>query len=366
MFGEDKIERKKILISPLDWGLGHATRCVPIVHKLLSSGFDVTIAGSGRSLQYLSKQFPQLPVLELPGFSPKYSKKGSVFYKIVWQMPAFLKCIYKEHFLLIDIQKKYNFDYIISDNRYGLFCKGANSIIITHQLKVYLHGIFKLFEKPLQVIIRMMLKKFDQVWVPDFGDDVNLSGVLSHSKYAEKNYEYIGLLSRFSTIDESDIDTNLEKAQIVAIISGSEPQRTILEKILLEQLVKLPYKVQVFNGKPEKEEVFKLSDNVTVFSNASNEQLYTSIKNAEVVICRSGYSSLMDLAVFKSKAIVIPTRGQTEQEYLAKILDETKQAHSVYQEDIFLPQDISIAKQYSGVGSGLYQTFCLDIDKLLP
>lgn len=366
MPGDKKIEGKKILISPLDWGLGHATRCVPIIHKLISLGFDVTIAGSGRSLKYLSKQFPQLPVVELPGFSPKYTKKGSVFYKIVWQMPAFLKCINKEHIQLANIQKKHNFDYIISDNRYGLFCKGANSIIITHQLKIYLLGLFKIFEKPLQIIIRMMLKKFDQVWVPDFGGDINLSGVLSHSKYASKNYKYIGLLSRFCSINEDRINTSLEKARIVAIISGSEPQRTILENILLEQLVKLPFKVQVFNGKPEKEEVFKLSDNVTVYSNASNEQLYTSIKNAEVVICRSGYSSLMDLAVFKSKAIIIPTRGQTEQEYLAKILKESKQAHSVYQEDVFLPKDINIAKQYSGVGSGLYQTFCLDIDKLLP
>ena len=316
---------RRILISPLDWGLGHASRIIPLINKLIEQGDNVIIAGSGLSLNLLKKQFPQLKSVEIPSFKMKYSAGKSQVWAVIKAFPKLIYYSIREHRALKRIVEEENIDFIISDNRFGLYHKSVPSAYITHQLMIKLPKGWSFIEPMVAYIHRCIINKFTECWVPDFEDsEKSLAGELSHPNKLPKNVKYIGALSRFN-FSERSVGTHgsCVRNQILAILSGAEPQRTMLEEELLISLQEDQHEnIILVQGRVEAEQKESKVGKVTVYNYMNTEQLQEYILKADKIICRSGYSSIMDLyALGKLKnATLIPTPGQTEQEYLAEYI----------------------------------------------
>jgi len=305
--------RKRILVAPLDWGLGHATRCVPIISEIISQGHDVIIAADGRAAELLKAEFPEIRHIRLKGYKPVYPKDSGMVAAMFFQLPKFLIAIVKEHFQLRSIIKKHSIDIIISDNRYGLWTRKRKCVMMTHQLFIRMPSGMKWFEPLLNRLNHFFIKKFDWCWVPDVAGDENLSGELSHGANSPVNLEYIGWLPRLSFPNSLP-----GKYEILVLLSGPEPQRTILEHQLFSQLKSLHLKTLIVQGISERKEKTTSNDFIETVSHLTTKALSEAISQAEFVVCRAGYSTIMELASLQKKALLIPTPGQTEQEYLAQ------------------------------------------------
>ena len=187
-------------MSPLDWGLGHASRMIPLISRFIQDGHVVILAGSGRSAELLRHTFPRLKFVSLPGHTIRMGSGRHSYIHLIFQLPAMVFSVLREHRLLRKIVREEKADVVISDNRYGLYCHKAFSVFITHQISPVLPAIFRWLEYPVYLIIRKLIQRFDQCWIPDFPDpEINLSGKLSHRfKTPPSNTRYIGILSRFS------------------------------------------------------------------------------------------------------------------------------------------------------------------------
>ena len=317
---------RRILISPLDWGLGHASRIIPLINRHLEQGDNVIIAGSGLSLNLLKKQFPTLKSIEIPSFSMRYSAGKSQVWAVAKAFPRLIYYSIREHSALKRIVKKEKIDFIISDNRFGLFHKTAPSAYITHQLMIKLPRPWGFLEPFVASVHRCIINKFTECWVPDFEDiSESLAGELSHPNKKPRNVKYIGALSRFKKIarGSEELGASNLRSLALAILSGAEPQRTIFEKELLASLQSKPHEnIILVQGKIEAEQKITQVGKVTVYNFMTSEQLQENILKADEIICRSGYSSIMDLYALGKlqNATLIPTPGQTEQEYLAEYI----------------------------------------------
>ncbi len=311
---------KNILVCPLNWGLGHTSRVVPIIFYLIEKGYDVILAADIDIINFLKCEFPNIKTLLLPSYKVKFSKRKSQLFVLLALIPKILYHTIKEHFLLKKIIVAHNIDIVISDNRYGLWNKHVHSIFITHQSMIKLPNGFKIFEYSLYLFIRLLVSRFDRCWIPDFNDIRNLSGDLSHKYPISPNAEFIGPLSRFLLSNENITTDN--KIDILCVLSGPEPQRSIFESILLKQLSNVNKKIVLVRGTNIKAEDYSFKNNITVFDICNSNKLKKLILSASVIICRSGYSSVMDLMALNKKAILVPTPGQTEQEYLANYLQK--------------------------------------------
>ncbi|WJJ97379.1 glycosyltransferase [Algibacter luteus] len=317
--------KKRILVAPLNWGLGHATRCIPIINALLQEGFAPIIASDGDSLALLSKEFPNLPTIELPTYNISYSKNGKLFkLKLLKDLPKILKAIKAEKEAVESILKHNDIAGIISDNRLGVRSKKVPSVFITHQLQVLSGNTTWLSTKMHKEII----KKFNTCWVPDVeNEEVNLSGILGHVKGFDVNLKYIGPLSRFT---KSDTDI---KHDLLVLLSGPEPQRSFLETKLLEALKSYSGDVVFVKGVIEKEQTKQVQGHLTIYNFMTSNLLEKTMKESALVLSRSGYTTIMDLTKLNKKAFFIPTPGQFEQEYLAKRLSEMQIAPSCHQDE---------------------------------
>ena len=301
-----------ILVCPLDWGLGHASRCVPIIKKLTEEGKKVIVGADKAPLSFLQKEFPEIETIVVPGQPISYSAKGSSL-KLFCEAVKFYRFIKKEHLLLDKIIEEKKIDCVVSDNRYGLYSKKIKSIIITHQI----FPKTPVGEGYLTKKISKLLDKFNEVWVPDYEGEKNLSGELSHNKNKRpKNLKYIGPLSRFDRIDSSKIKEY--KYDVCAIVSGPEPQRSIFEKEIEQAVINQKLRVVFFRGKPESVRTAPHA-NIKVFNHASTGEMQKTILQSKLIVCRSGYSSIMDLTLLSKNAILVATPGQYEQEYLANL-----------------------------------------------
>lgn len=336
----------EILISPLDWGLGHASRCIPIIREFLSNGANVTIAASGRSLNFLKKEFPDLQFIDLPGFSPTYSSSGKMLFKMMSLIPQFIYYLISENLQISKIIKLRKFDLIISDNRYGVFNKKVKSVIIIHQIRIKAPKQLQWIEPLLFSVNKFLLIPFKEVWIPDYPSGENLSGDLSHNIPVPDGTVYIGPLSRFMSTASDKINRK-HGEYILILLSGQEPQRTILEKSILQQVHKVPENFVMVQGIPEASGV-KKDGNIRILSHVLSQEAESLILNSKLIICRPGYSTIMDLDILGAKAMFIATPGQTEQEYLAEYYHNSGIALSVKQEDIDLRTQIPLAYQFTG------------------
>jgi UDP-N-acetylglucosamine transferase subunit ALG13 len=262
--------------------------------------------------------------------------------KMLGNIPKILKGIKEEYKQLDEIIDDYKIDTVISDNRYGCWNKKVKSILITHQLMVK----SPFFEKFLHKKILSYVRNFDECWIPDVEGENNLSGDLSHKYSVPENCYFIGPLSRFANHPTSPQPE--QQYDIMAIISGPEPQRSIFEKMVIEQLESSSFKSLVVCGKTNNSKTINQKKNIKIVSHLNAEDMENAIRRSGIILCRSGYSSIMDLAYLGKKAIFVPTPGQTEQEYLAELLMQRRVAYAQSQSSFHLKATLNKSKEYKG------------------
>jgi uncharacterized protein (TIGR00661 family) len=344
-----------VLIAPLDWGLGHATRCIPIIQLLIQKNFRVLIATNGPHLNLLKEAFPQLGFLHLNGYGINYAKKNMLFH-LAKQLPNFLRTIKMEHDWLDKTLATHEIDVVISDNRYGLWSKKVPCIFITHQLQLQLPFFMHWANKIIQKKMYGFINKFTACWVPDVADEkLNLSGKLGHpAKMPNIPVNYIGSLSRFKKNNLQE-----KKYALMVCLSGPEPQRSLFESIVLDQLKNVIGEVVLVRGKPGSAEVLPCENNITIFNHLPTMQMQQAFEQSEFVLSRCGYTTLMDMQTLACKCIYVPTPGQTEQEYLGGRLQGLGIAIVFKQDGFNLEQAMNTARTFD------YKTFSLRLDNLL-
>jgi len=308
----------KILIAPLNWGLGHATRCVSVIRKLIAEGHEVVVVADGFPLVFLQEEFPMLRFIEFPSYSIYYSSGKSQVSAMIFNFPNIVKGIINEHLWLREFLHSEHFDQIISDNRFGMCNRHVHSIYMTHQLMVKMPEDLKFLEPLVHRIHKTFIRRYDECWIPDRAENGGLSGDLAHKYPLPRNAKFIGTLSRFQGMEKTEPNTIFE---VVAVVSGVEPQRTIFENSLILRFKGRSEKVLIVRGQPQAEKSEKQFANIRLVSHLPDAELVAVLLGAKKIICRSGYSSIMDLDALNclKKAELIPTPGQTEQEYLKTV-----------------------------------------------
>lgn len=332
---------KTILYCILNWGLGHATRSIPIIQGLLQKGHSVIVVSSGRSLALLRKEFPGVHCIDLPDYNVRYHRSGfALLPYMLWQLPRIFCRIVREHEETERLVDQWGVDVVISDNRYGCFSEKIPSFFITHQLRFQLPKAFQWSAVASEIFNAYWAQKYRMILVPDVKGVPNLSGALSHSGWISRHpkVRYIGLLSSLD-FAENSFDTSID---YLVLISGPEPQRTVFEEIVLRQIVDLSGEKRVVLGKPEEGE----AKTPWIFPHVSRAKLALWMKSAEWIIARSGYSTLMELMALGKKAILVPTPGQPEQMYLAKHVKHSGFFYAVAQHQLHLKHHLKEAKAF--------------------
>jgi uncharacterized protein (TIGR00661 family) len=306
----------RILVAPLDWGLGHATRCIPVIYELLKHDVEVWLAGEKGQEILLKTEFPELPFLSLEGYRIRYgASRAGLLRAIFFQLPRIFKMIRRENKWLKEIVNTYQFDAVISDNRFGLSCSSIPSVFITHQLHIKT-SLGKWMENLLQKLNYRYINQFTECWIPD--DENELAGELSHpAKMPAIPAYYIGPLSRFRKTGISPV-----KKHLFIALSGPEPQRTLLENKIVNEISHYAGTATIVRGLPGIDSHIPSTNQIIFYNHLPAADMNTEMEKAEYVISRSGYSTIMDIVALNKKSILIPTPGQTEQEYLARSLSE--------------------------------------------
>lgn len=321
------MQKKKILITVLNWGLGHAARCIPLIKALEKYRYTPVLASDGQALLLLQKEFPHLRTYELPSYNIRYSSKSNhLKWKLFLQTPSILRTITAERLTTEKIVEAENISTIISDNRFGTHSKKTINIYITHQLTVLSGNTTWLSSR----IHRWYIRRFELCWIPDFSGTPNLSGILGHPKEMPENVKYIGALSRFR---KKSLPVRYD---YLVLLSGPEPQRTLLQDILLQAFTSSKKKILFVRGVFEDRDLKVSNTNVTVRNFMYGQELENALNSSRIVISRSGYTTLMDLAKLEKRAFFIPTPGQFEQEYLAERLQQLEISPYCKQEDFTL------------------------------
>ncbi|MCO5230000.1 MAG: hypothetical protein M9958_02470 [Chitinophagales bacterium] len=338
---QELFKGKKILVAILNWGLGHATRMTPVIERLLEHKAEVIIAGDGAPLTFLAETFPDLKKIELPPYNIEYPAGWGGAWKTVFKAPMIIQAIKDEQNAIAQIVDDFHIDAIISDNRYGVYSPKIPSIFVGHQLQVLPPKGFQWGKNVILIWHKKYLKNFTEIWVPDFPDTDNFTGRLSHGVDTGIPVKFIGPQSRFAKFK---LEKSIDGENIVVVLSGPEPQRTFLESKIIEQLKSYDKPTILVRGvvKDGNEEQV---GNVKIINYLHGEDLLLLLKNAHCVICRSGYSTIMDLSLLGKKVIFIPTPGQTEQIYLAESLAQKNLAVMQKQSALNLPQAISSLHQ---------------------
>jgi spore coat polysaccharide biosynthesis predicted glycosyltransferase SpsG len=350
-------EKKTVIVASLNWGLGHATRCIPIIEALQAEGATVILASDGGALDLLKREFPHLRALELPAYNIRYPFRSMVL-SIAVQGHKILRGAVLEYFWLKKLIKKEKIDAVISDNRFGFFNRGVTSIFMTHQVQILMP--IRFLQPFVNAVNHFFIRRFDALWIPDNVGDKNLAGDLAHGTFVEKlskklTINYLGTLSRMKYFS-----TEI-KYRAIIVLSGPEPQRTILEKKILIQMEKI-FLTQK-KGTPQYKSAFCLvrgvvnqqlpvkikgQENIEVHNVLTTNDLNQKIMESDAVICRSGHSSLMDLVALQKHALLIPTPGQTEQEYLGHELARQNRFLCQQQDSLNLEKALSELPQTTG------------------
>ena len=323
----------RTLIAPLNWGLGHASRCVPLIERLLAEGHEVVLGGDGESLTLLRKHFPTLPVLPLAPLNLRYSAGSRQVTAMLRALPHILLSAWRDHRIVANYLRYEQIDQIISDNRFGLYLSNrrsrsnnasgltsnsaAVSIYITHQLTIALPRPWRWLEPLAARLHRRIISHYDQCWIPDLPDTPGLAGRLSHPAQLPRNAKYIGALSRFNGHTYQPDHTY----DVVAVLSGLEPQRTIFEQQIVARWQDSGKQVLIIRGKMQAPPTVTHHKNITFAPWMDDHHLAAYLLGAKNIICRSGYSSLMDMHALGvlNRVEWHPTPGQPEQQYLAQL-----------------------------------------------
>ena len=337
----------KIIYAVCSWGLGHATRSLPVIRKLIEEGHEITIISHDRSLELLKSELgTQTKYIDIEDYPMLISENRRQFMaKSVIYWPLFIQKMEKGLQKVTKIIQKDKYDKIISDARYDIYSRKIPSFFISHQIRIMNPLRINIFEKGSETFNTFFFKRFCGVIVPDFKDENNLSGELSHNlkKIDEEKIHYVGVLSDFKKQQKKkDIDYLIS-------ISGPEPQRTRFEEKILPQIKDLPGKKIITLGKTEKIDKLKNIQDTEAYTFLPKNKREELLNRSKMVISRSGYSTILDLAVIGTKALMTPTPGQIEQEYLAEYHNKKNNFYSVDQDKINLIEDIEKAKKTTGI-----------------
>lgn len=330
----------RVLVAPLDWGLGHATRCIPVIRELQAAGAEVWLAGEGAQQKLLQAEFPHAPFLPLPGYRIRYSQSGAMLpFKMLAQLPRIFSRIRDEHAWLLENVVKHDFQGIVSDSRFGLHHPSVPSVLITHQLAIQAPALAALIRTRNYGYIN----QFSACWVPDWPTAPSLAGLLSHPRKKPKTpLHYIGALSRFSPVSFT-----APAPHLLVLLSGPEPQRTLFENLVVDELAHHPGTATVVRGLPDQHRIIPSTGMLQFHNHLGANELEEEIKKATLVICRSGYSTLMDMATLGKKMVLVPTPGQTEQVYLAGYWQQQQWAPAVAQRSFSLRAALRAAQEFS-------------------
>jgi UDP-N-acetylglucosamine:LPS N-acetylglucosamine transferase len=307
------LENKTIFYCVLNWGVGHATRSIPIIKNYLDQGNKVILFSDGEAENMLRNSFPILTIHTLPSYKIQYKSKNFLFLFIILQSFTRFWIIWREQLHMRRYQKQYQPDVVISDNRYGCYLKGLENYLISHQLKLVTDDVI---ERLSQKFVDILLKPFDELWIPDI-ESVKLSAAMTEVD--------ISIPKRWIGFPDLKLakEVNTETIELLVLLSGPEPRRTELEKKYLNVIESLPYQVVFIAGNFSQDYVLNETNNCIHHSRMKYEETLKYIARAERIVCRSGYSTLIDLYILeKEKIICVPTAGQPEQEYLAEYWSE--------------------------------------------
>ncbi len=334
----------RILYGLCTWGLGHMTRSLPIMRRLVEDGHELIIYTSHRPLIALKKEFGnRCKYVESMMYPSPYTKNGTFGLRVSLMMPSIINAIIKEHKDVLRISQDLDVDVFISDSKYGVYDRDKPSFLIFHQLRYIPPNFLKIIRNKTERFNYFFRNSFKKFIVPDFPENDGITGDLAHNlMYISPNQiEYIGILSDYEKMNvEQDIDYLIS-------LSGREPNRTMLEDKIISQLGSIKGKTVLVRGTPET--VKKLDiPGVEVYDYAGKGLRDQLMNRSKFVIARSGYSTIMDMAELNKKGLLIPTPGQTEQEYLGEYLSKKNYFYSVSEEQISLERDIQMAKSYKG------------------
>jgi len=346
----------KILFKVLSWGLGHATRSLPLIKQLIAERCDLTIASNGRCLELLKLEVGDAAgYIETPDMCTSFLRDFSWAFmipKIPVELRRFMRSIKAENKLVRDLVERYDFDMILSDTCYGAHDHRVPSYLLCHHLRPIWFWRARFLQDINEAVSWQISKNFTKVLIPDFEHD-SLTGSLSHDfVFFERNkIEYIGILSDFVKLSvEQDIE-------YLVSISGAEPQRSAFIRQILSQLENFSGKTVVLLGEPESLGAsYKINDHVTVLPFVLRKERDNLMNRAKMIISRPGYSTIMDLIELgKRKVVFIPARNHTEQEYLARYHGKANDVYSVAQRKLDLERDVREAARrdaFCNVGNG--------------
>jgi spore coat polysaccharide biosynthesis predicted glycosyltransferase SpsG len=328
---QDSLKKKKnILICPLEWGLGHAGRMIPLARKLRDMDHNILIAGGAEQLSFFRSELQGLSYVKFPGFRPGYSRMLPQYLVLLLQTPVLLYHIVSEHIRLRRIIKEYNIDIVISDNRFGLWNRNVKTAYVTHMPLIPFPKPFTFLEFTGIFLHRLIIKRFNFCFIPDLPGELNVSGRLSHGVKLPGNTRFIGILSRFNS--DTPIVKSLTAPLATVILSGPEPQRSVLKNILNELLSNRT--TAILEGRPGLKTQVAVSGNITTYNHLGTSEMKEKLLASGNIITRAGYTTIMELISLNCSALLIPTPGQTEQEYLAGYLSQKGWFSTVSQRDI--------------------------------
>ena len=325
---------ENILICPLEWGLGHASRMIPVAEKLRALNHNIIFGAGEEHIAFLKNELPELTCICFPGFRPAYSRFLPQYIRLLPEIPALIYHIISEHFRLKQIIREHQIDIVISDNRFGLWNKKIRTVYITHQPRISFPHCFLFLEFIGVFFHRKIMKKYDFCLIPDLPGDINLTGRLSHGIRLPGNTRFIGILSRFSGLTSSDETLSPQSGHITVILSGPEPQRSILEEKLTGILKKTDRPVIILGGSPGRQTGKTSAGNITRYDHADRGLMKEVISGSGAIIARAGYTTIMELVSLGRSALLIPTPGQTEQEYLSRYLSGKGWFSSISQKEL--------------------------------
>jgi predicted glycosyltransferase len=315
---------KTILVAPLNWGLGHAARCIPIIRSLLQNNFSVLLGSDGSALALMRLEFPDLDYVLLPEYHITYPDNAkNLKAHLISQIPSIFRAMREEKVIVGQLVAQGRIDGVISDNRFGVRHKDIPSVFVSHQIRVLSGWSTFITSFAHQQII----KKFDQCWVPDYPGKENLSGAMGHVSNWQHPMRYLGPLSRmkpFKTPIEYDL---------LILLSGPEPQRTLLEQKLVSELQNSSRRILMVRGVVTNQQQKEKQGVIQTINFLTSAALEQAINSSTLILCRSGYTNIIDLSILQKKVFFIPTPGQYEQEYLARRLKRLNQAAYCHQDD---------------------------------
>lgn len=315
------MKNRNILICPLEWGLGHAARMIPLARKLGEMGNNIFIGAGEEHLSLFRNELPGLTYISFPGFRPSYSRNFPSWLVMLCKIPLLIYHIIREHSELKRIVRENSIDIVISDNRFGLWNKDVTTVYVTHMLRVPCPKPFRFAEIIGIVIHRAIIMKYDHCFIPDLPGETNVSGRLSHGLRLPSNAMYIGLLSRFSGTLPA-VSGSFGYRHNTVILSGPEPQRGILKQ-KLESLFRAKEPATIFLcGRPGHGSETTREGSFIYYDHLDGPMMSEALLSSDCIISRSGYTTVMELISLGCTALIIPTPGQTEQEYLAGYLEE--------------------------------------------